>query len=50
MLLEEDRNLLLNPKKINDCKKWLVNIFKDAYTIDEVDNFKKLKNVRHIKS
>ena len=23
------------PKKINDCKKWLKNIFKDAKNIDE---------------
>ena len=44
------QEFVAEPKKINDCKKWLVNIFKDAYTIDEVDNSKKLKNVRHIKS
>ena len=42
ILLQEDKNLLPN-QKTNDCKKWLSNIFKDAYIIDEVEYFKKLK-------
>ena len=42
MLLGEGRNLLLNQKKIEDCKKWLKNIFKDAKTIDGVQEAKKL--------
>jgi len=37
------QEFIAEPKKINDCKKWLINIFKDAYTIDEVEYFKKLK-------
>ena len=38
------QEFVAEPKKINDCKKWLINILKDAYTMNEVDNFKKLKN------
>ena len=30
------------PKKINECKKWLKNIFKDAKNIDEIKSSKKL--------
>ena len=31
-------------KKINDCKKWLKNIFKDAKNIDEIKSPKNLLN------
>ncbi len=36
------QEFIADPKKINDCKKWLKNIFKDAKTIKEVDASKKL--------
>ena len=39
------QEFIAKPKKINDCKNWLINIFKDAHTIDEVKYFKKLKKI-----
>ena len=37
------QEFIAEPKKKDKCKKWLTNIFKDAYTIEEVKYFKKLK-------
>ena len=37
------QEFIAEPKRQTDCKKWLSNIFKDAYIIDEVEYFKKLK-------
>ena len=39
------QEFVAEPKKLKDCKIWLKNIFKDAYTIDEVECFKKLKKI-----
>ena len=36
------QEFIAEPKKIEDCKKWLKNIFKDAKTIEEVKEAKKL--------
>ena len=36
------QEFIAEPKKIEDCKKWLKNIFKDANTIEEVKEAKKL--------
>ena len=30
------------PNKLDECRNWLINIFKDAYTIEEVKYFKQL--------
>ena len=30
------------PNKLDECEKWLKNIFKDAKTIEEVEYFKQL--------
>ena len=36
------QEFISEPKKIEDCKKWLKNIFKDAKTINEIRSSKKL--------
>jgi len=36
------QEFIAEPNKIEDCKKWLKNIFKDAKTIEEVEYFKQL--------
>ena len=37
------QEFIAEPKNISECKIWLTNIFKDAYTIERVEYFKKLK-------
>ena len=37
------QEFIAEPKNTNEFKKWLKNIFKDAYTIEKVEYFKKLK-------